>query len=170
MRDIETTYAVDLSKRDEPTEAELKSASERIKRKFWKSLDDVTNQMISLALGAEKEDVRLRASSRILDEFSDRGKIVATAPVSVQILNAIPMDRAPVIEGKEAESLEWQGAKIALPKPLRQVKPDSSVPRGKTSDWGGDRVASGRESEIGFSPDPAAVDVPTLPARDNPKK
>lgn len=170
MPDIETTYSVDLSKREEPTEAELKSAATRIKKKFWKSLDDVTDQMVNLALRAEKEDVRLRASSRILDEFSDRGKIVATAPVSVQILNAIPMDRAPITEGKEAQSVEWEGAKIALPKPLRQIRPDTGVSGTKTSGWGGERIASGREAEVGFSPDPVAVEVPTLPARDNPKK
>lgn len=80
------------------------------------------------------------------------------------------MDRAPITEGKEAQTLEWDGAKIALPKPVRKIKPDSGVPPQKLRSWGGDRIETGKESTVGFSNDPPEIVVSELPKRDSTKK
>lgn len=160
---------MDLSKRSEPTEEDLKTAASRIKKKFYRSLDQVTDQILDLALRAEKEDVRLRASSRILDELSDRGKPNVMQPVSVQIVNAIPMDRAPVIDGKEGKSVEWDGAKIGVPKNIRVISGSEQPAQPKLAGWNGAKIERGQESVQGFSPDPAQVVVPDLPKRDGAK-
>lgn len=157
---------MDLSRRDEPTDEEIKTAAGRIKKKFYRSLEQVTDQILDLALRAEKEDVRLRASSRILDELSDRGKPNLMQPVSVQILNAIPMDRAPVIEGKEGKSVEWEGAKIGVPKNLRRISGSDSPVQSRGASYRGDKIQPGDVSSVGFTPDPVAVTVPDLPPRD----
>ncbi len=156
MQDGETTYAVDLTKREEPTDEEIASAGKRIKKKFYRSLDEITDQMIKLALQAEREDVRLRASSKILDDLSDRGrKDLPQGGFSVQIVNNIPIDRASVIEASEAQQIEWEGQKIGLPKKeIKRISPGESPEPGKLSEWRGDKQTA-----------PSEVSVPVLPER-----
>jgi hypothetical protein len=89
---------------------------ESITRVFAGSLPDILKGMVDLALGAEKEDVRLRASSRILDEVSDnRRNLQAPAGATIQILNAIPFERTAYIGKSEAKVVEVGDAKVALP-------------------------------------------------------
>lgn len=167
MPDGETTYAVDLLDRNEVTDEQLASAGKRIRKKFFLSLDAVTEQMLELALRAEKEDVRLRASSKILDEISgNRGKPELAANVSLQIVNAIPLDRTPVLEGKPGQVVEWEGASFAAPKEIKRISGNSSPAEPKLREWVGQKIERGTETGVGFSPDPVSVDVPVLPARD----
>jgi hypothetical protein len=165
LPDGEITYSVDLLTRDE--EPDLKKAQKKIQKRFWNALDQVTEGIVNLALRAEKEDVRLRASNRILDEFSDRGRMLEKTKVQVQILNAIPMDRAAIVEGKEVPTVEWEGTQIALPKKIREIHPAPQEPIRGANFRGGGSIKSGEERSVGFTADPVSVDVPSLPKRDN---
>lgn len=171
MQETATTM-IDLSDRgDAPSLDELREkCRRRLVEKFAGSLEDVTDGLLGLALGAEKEDVRFRAQKRILDEFSqgDRGKLQNVPNTTIQILNNIPIDRTAYIGKSEAETFELNGTKFATPvMARRKVEP---VPEKKFSS--GSRMIStqslpGSMPDIGTPTDndPERVTVPTLPDR-----
>ena len=79
------------------------------------------------------------------------------------------MDRAPIIEGKEGKSIEWEGAKIGLPKTVRKISGGDATAQPRGASYRGDKIQPGDVASVGFTPDPVSVPVPALPARDKAK-
>src|SRR5262245_61533449 len=116
-----TQYEIDVRRaKDGPEPLSLeelrRSVQETISRRFAEAMPAVAEKLVQLALSAENEAVQLKASSRLLDEFSDNSRRLQHAPsTTVQILNNIPMPEVKVVNGKEADMVQIAGQPIALP-------------------------------------------------------
>lgn len=134
-------------------------AREALTRMFATVLPDVASGMVDLAKGAEKEDVRFRASKWILEEFADRGAKPQSLPgTNVTIVNAIPFERTAYIDKKPAQTVDVGNLTVALPKPVRAIGPEPETHSTKRS------FVGTKQQE------PSEVKVPVLPPRDGSKR
>lgn len=121
-------YEVDLTRREEPAESVeevFENARKQIKLAFAGSLPEVIEGYVALATGSEDDDVRRKASERILDTFlPPPNRSLQQAPgagTTIQILNAMPIPETRVIDGKESKMVEVGGRPYALPPATKRI-------------------------------------------------
>lgn len=129
---------------EEPlTLEELKErCRDKIARMFAEKLPEVAQGMIDLALTSEIDSVRFRAQSRIMEEFSQsQGKPMVQGGTNVQIINAIPFERAAYEKGKELEQVDVGALRVATPS-YKKVLPtgDEKAPTSRETFSGGTRI------------------------------
>jgi hypothetical protein len=109
---------------DPPSLEELKSqCRDKIARMFAEKLPDVAQGMIDLALTSEIDSVRFRAQNRILNEFQQfQQKQLPVAGTNVQIINAMPFERAAYEKNRELEQVDVGNLRVATPR-YKQITP-----------------------------------------------
>ena len=160
----ERVYEVDLSTRQEPEEtvqAMFESARKQIAAGFSDSLPRVIEGYIELATMADDDDVRRKASDRILDTFLPTNKPAVQLQhgggTTIQILNAMPVPETRIIDGKQAPLVEIGGTKLSLPAPVkRKINAGAEDQNQKTK-----RAFLGPQ-HTGGSTSPAPTESPTL--------
>lgn len=146
-----------------PLEQLRAEAQEKISRLFASVLPAVASGVTRLALSAESEAVRLKASQRILDEFSPTVKQQSVPTTTVQILNQIPMPEYRAVNGKPADSVRIAGARVTLPDapPLRTINPALESAEKKRYD--GPRFK--REEPVPQGPEADSIPAKALPPK-----
>lgn len=122
---IELFGAVDVSRTEEPlTMDELKAACRgKVAKIFSEALPEVAQGMVDMALHSDVESVRFRASDRILNEFNaTQGRVMYPGGTNVQIINAIPFERA-AYEGKKELEQETIGNLRVATATYKKVSP-----------------------------------------------
>lgn len=134
-------------------------AQELISRRFADALPEMAENLLSLAKTAEKEDVRLRATIRVLGQFEEKAKQSAVGGTTVQIMQNFQVPETLVVGGKEAPVVELAGSRIALPeKPKRVILPEEG--QVKRASYLGPKTATG------LDPSPAPRESETkMPAK-----
>lgn len=158
-------FATDLTKVDQPTpmEAEdrIKTAKEKILAGFAEKLDEVVSGYTELALYADDEDVRRKASERILDSFAPvqgRGQLQQAPGTTIQILNALPIPEVKMVDGKEAPMIEMGEVKYALTSPKKRTILPEPAPERKERYLGPASVQNGQATGATI---PAPLEIPT---------
>ncbi len=142
-------------------EDRIKNAKEKILAGFEKSLDKVVEGYTELALYADDEDVRRKASERILDNFAPvqgRGQLQQAPGTTIQILNALPIPEVRMIDGKESPSVEIKDVKYALTSPKKRVILPDAAPERKEKYLG---PASVQNAQSTGAVSPAPMEIPT---------
>jgi hypothetical protein len=94
----------------------------KIAKMFSEALPEVAQGMIDLALHSEADSVRFRASDRILNEFNAFGNAKNMTGTNVQIINAIPFERA-AYDGKKELTQETLGNLRMATATYKQITP-----------------------------------------------
>lgn len=163
-RSIAKGFATDLTKADQLTQEEaedrIKAAKSKILSGFAERLDEVISGYTSLALTAEDEDVRRKASERILDSFApvQGGKLQQAPGTTIQILNALPLPEVRMVDGKEATTVEVLDTKYAVQNPTKRKIEPSPTPERRDKYLG---PASVQSDQLTGAMSPAPMEIPT---------
>lgn len=127
-------FATDLLEAAPPSEETIEQVFESARRKignvFAASAVEVAENYVELATNpAVDEDVRRKASDRILDTFlpTNVPKIGHIGGTTVQILNAIPIPEVRMIDGRPDQTLLVGGTPVAIPR--RMIGPGDPDPK-----------------------------------------
>ena len=116
---------------------------------------------VQLATNAEDEDVRRKASDRILDTFlPTQNKIQQASGTTIQIVNALPVPEVRAIGGKESPTVEIAATSYALVSPKKRlIEPESSDEQKRRSQFLGPNKMTGDKLAATESPRP--IELPT---------
>ena len=161
---IEKAFATDLTKASPLTQDEAEEAVSRarslILKSFAEDLPAVVDGYKQLALTADDEEVRRKASERILDTFlpPPQAKLQQAPGTTIQILNALPIPEVKMVEGREAPHVEIGQVKYALTSPKKRTISPAEEPK-KRERYLGPTSMQGDAATGGSSPAP--IEIPT---------
>jgi hypothetical protein len=132
---------------------------------------DAVTEVGSLMRTAQKEEVRLRASFRVLDQFVKEKEAPSRPQAIVQVVNKIGMAEAPAIHGRPVRMIEVAGVTVSSGIPERKVKEKKVVLareenwRTKTEKAVDSKRLDQNPALIGTSPEPKTAPVAALPEK-----
>lgn len=159
-------YATDLEQALqplEPIEEVFATAREKIAREFASSAVEIAQGYLELAKRSPDDDVRRKASDRVLDTFipvAGNAKLQQAPGTTIQILNAMPVPEVHVTGGKETQQLEIAGTRYALPAPTKRVITPGAEPK-RRSDYLGPQWT---KDKPGPTPQERKTQLPDPPA------